>query len=183
MWTLNKTGQINLNQVAHPLPTVRGSKLLSRGTIRGNGQFLNPLQNAGLIEVGYAGAAGTILAKGDFWQDAEGTLQFDLGGLDPGLTYDQFYVDDLASLAGTLEVHLLAGFAPSSGDLFRLIDGGPSATRTGTFDALQLPYGPAAWDVIYGPNYVDLRFNAVPEPATWLLLGPGGAIVAIWRRR
>lgn len=168
-WTLNKGGRLNLNWTAHALPTIRGSRLVNHGAVSGNGQFLNELLNESLIEVGYSGNAGKILALDDFVQSGQGTLQIDLGGLLAGLSYDQLFIDDLCTLAGTLDVRLLPGFAPEPGDLFRIIEGSSLAKISGVFDKVLLPYGNDAWDVNYGDNFVELRFVAVPEPAAWTM--------------
>lgn len=167
-WKLNPSGEMNLNRTTAELPSVRGSKLLSRGTIRGNGQFFGPLTNAGVVEVGYAGSAGQIRALDVFTQEAAGLLAIDLGGHVPIGEYDQLIVGDAANLAGTLEVSLISGFVPLPGDLFRILNGSDNSVFDGTFNHLQLPYGTQAWDVIYGDHFVDLRFVAVPEPASYV---------------
>src|SRR5205085_2656633 len=95
---------------------------------------------------------------------AEGLLDVDLGGLVPGASFDQLYLDDGGVLDGALAVHLLPGFVPSVGNVFRIIEGNIGSTITGTFSSVQLP--PGQWDVIYAPLFVDLRFTAVPEPST-----------------
>ena len=108
-----------------------------------------------------------------------------LRGLLAGLSYDQLFIDDLCTLAGTLDVRLLPGFAPEPGDLFRIIEGSSLAKISGVFDKVLLPYGNDAWDVNYGDNFVELRFVAVPEPAarTMALAACMAACWALWTAR
>jgi hypothetical protein len=179
-WTLNKTGRMLLNHTDHPLPTVRGSKLINHGLISGTGEFLNPLENDGEMALGHEGAAGRIAAMNSFLQTADGLLDVDLAGLAPGTGFDQLFLDDGGTLDGTLAVHLLPGFAPSLGDVFRIIESTIGSPITGTFASVQLP--PGQWDVIYAPFFVELRYTAVPEPST-LLLASLGLICTIAARR
>jgi probable HAF family extracellular repeat protein len=60
----------------------------------------------------------------------------ELGGSAPGTQYDQIHVTGELSLGGTLEVVLINGFIPHSGEAFDLFDWG---SRSGTFDVINLP--------------------------------------------
>jgi hypothetical protein len=163
-WTLNKSGVLNLNLGEHALPTVLGSKLINNGLISGSGIFQNVLENRAELRVGHANDIGTIQLMNAFSQTQDGLMAFDLGGLAPTSEYDQIFHDASMQVDGTLNVSLLGGFNPSVGDTFRIIDGNPLASLTGTFSTTHLPAG--NWDVIYGSYFVDLRFSAVPEPST-----------------
>jgi hypothetical protein len=180
-WTLNATGVMNLNREGHSLPAVQGSKLINYGLISGTGTFFNELQNKAAIRVGHAGEIGLIQMMNGFQQTAEGTMAFELAGLAPTTEFDQVYHDAEMSLAGTLEVDLIGGFQPSPGDIFRIIVGNEMAPISGSFSTTQLP--PGEWDVIYGSTYVDLRFNAVPEPATVSMAAFAAACGASWNLR
>lgn len=185
-WLLTAAGRMNLNHTDHSPPVIEGSRLVNFGAIAGNGMFLNSLENHGLMEIGHADAAGRIVVQNKFNQEAGGLLRIELGGDVPGGSFDQLFVDADASWAGLLSVSLLGDFMPSPGQSFRIIDGGPLASFSGVFDGVDLPLGPEYWHVIYGANFVDLRFHAVPEPSTWALaaLGLLGApLLRRYRRR
>jgi hypothetical protein len=64
------------------------------------------------------------------------TLQIELAGTAPGTLYDQIQVSGQLSLAGTLDVTLINGFAPQAGQFFDILDW---ASLAGAFDVLQLP--------------------------------------------
>ena len=91
------------------------------------------------------------------------------------------------ALDGGLGVDLASGFRLSSGDVFDLLtSGGP---LSGAFDGLSLDGAACSttsvdvWrcggfyfslDVVAGVGgFVDLGVAAVPEPATWVMLGVG----------
>ena len=179
-WHLNKSGVMNLNPAGHSTPSVRESKLINDGLISGSGNFYNELLNEAEMRVGHAGQIGTIQLLDAFEQSATGLLAFELGGLAAGTEFDQLFHDELALLAGTLDVSLFGGFQPSPGDSFRIIDGNSLSTLSGTFGTVHLPAG--NWDVVYGSYYVDLRFNAVPEPSTAVLILVAGACLVGVRR-
>ncbi len=102
-----------------------------------------------------------------------GTLVLDLAsnGGSPGFDLDLLRVADLADLAGTLEVNLLDGFMPTSGDEFLIVTAAGGVS--GTFDVYDLPAltGDDEWFVRYEPNEVILLVTSVPvpEPSTLLL--------------
>jgi probable HAF family extracellular repeat protein len=64
------------------------------------------------------------------------SLQIELGGLNPGSEYDQFFVTGDLSLDGLLEVSILPGFTPAAGQSFDILDWG---SLSGTFAAINLP--------------------------------------------
>jgi fibronectin-binding autotransporter adhesin len=64
------------------------------------------------------------------------TLQAELGGITPGVQYDQVQVTGSLALDGTLDVVLINGFSPTAGSAFDVLDWD---TLSGTFATLQLP--------------------------------------------
>ena len=85
-----------------------------------------------------------------------------------------------ATLDGTLEVSLIDGFQPASGDSFDILELG---SITGDFNDIVLPNltGSLAWDV--SALLTDGSIGVVPEPAAAvLLLGGLWAVVGIRRR-
>lgn len=83
------------------------------------------------------GGMTTLTVEGDYTQHATGTLAVDLFDEDNGQpAHDQLVVEGLASLAGTLEVGLGAGYDPDAGDSFVVID---AEQYAGAFDHVLLP--------------------------------------------
>jgi len=87
-----------------------------------------------------------------------GTLEIDIGGTLPGSGYDQLnhiLGAGIADLGGVLDVNLVGGFSPASGDRFRIIT---ATTVLGQFDAAVLPTLPPGlgWGLSYAPDGVVL---------------------------
>jgi len=110
------------------------------------------------------------------------TLVMELGGLIPGVEYDQLIVNESLSLGGTLDVELLGDFAPELGNTFTLFDG----PLTGQFADVNLPGldDGLSWD---DSELVTLgTLTVVPEPGSLTLLGSatvGLLAYARWKRR
>jgi T5SS/PEP-CTERM-associated repeat protein len=83
-------------------------------------------------------------------------LGLQLGAADETDEFGQVEVGGSATLAGTLDVKLASGFAPTLGDSFRLLTA--SAGLSGTFATTTLPTlgGGLAWDVDYTSNALTL---------------------------
>lgn len=71
---------------------------------------------------------GIFSVAGDYVQGETGSLEIDLGGLEPGTEYDQVSVSGSAILAGGLAPRLLKGFELTAGATFDVL-------RAGTIDA------------------------------------------------
>ena len=106
------------------------------GVIDGNGTLslaaTTTFTNLGTIAPG--SSFGTMTIVGGFAQGTSGILDMEVGGLDPGVTYDQLIMSTgTATLGGTLRLRF-QGFAPSTSDSFLLIDG----SVLGSFDQVEL---------------------------------------------
>jgi hypothetical protein len=138
--------------------------------------------------------AGGTLASDNLTNDASGTLT-NAGGLGGcAFTNSGFFVEEIGgaglgdfgelfadniALGGLLDVVLLNGFTPASGDSFDFIAffGG----RTGAFASEIFPALPAglSWTLTYEDNlgHVELEVTgstgSAPEPSTLLLLAAG----------
>jgi len=108
----------------------------------------------------------TVEVEGDLQLGPASRLALELAGTNAGQQYDQLHVGGLLALDGTLDVSLLAGFAPRDGDRFDLIDFG---SLVGRFDDVQLPdlNDGLVWDT--AALYSTGTITAVPEPASILL--------------
>jgi hypothetical protein len=130
------------------------------GTLQGSGTIVADVVNSGAIMVAGTGATGTLVIasnsslgiSGNYTQNSGGTLDMEIGGASQ---YDKLQVAGLATLAGTLNVTLLNGFTPSSGQVFSLLTYG---SRSNTFTTLNLPSFGGTWNPQYDnpPNTFSL---------------------------
>ncbi len=108
--------------------------VVALGTLSGEGTITGSLANEGLTKPGTG--TGALTVTGNFTQ-ALGTLNIELGGATAGVDYDQLVVNGSAALGGTLNVSLVNGYNPASGQ-FVIVQGG---TVSGGFVAENLPAG------------------------------------------
>jgi hypothetical protein len=97
--------------------------------IQNNGAFggpANTFNNAGIVTKSVD--AGTMTLGGLFVQTSTGVLNLKIGGISDG-QYDRLNVNS-AMLDGTLNINLINGFTPTSGDSFQVMTYG---SHTGTF--------------------------------------------------
>lgn len=83
---------------------------------------------------------GTMSFGGDVSHGPQAVLHVEIAGTTPGTQYDRLAVAGKLTLAGTLDVTFLNGFAPTAGMSFDVWD---AASSTGGFDAIHLPTLPA----------------------------------------
>ena len=119
---------VNYNNIGDAIQVVSGGRLQGTGLIRG------PVQNvAGTVAPGNGGI-GTLSIDTAYEQFPAGKLEIEVG---PG-GHDVLNVTDdgshgsYATLAGTLDIVKLAGFAPATGDTFHFLTN-LSQPATGTF--------------------------------------------------
>ena len=99
-----------------------------------------------VLSISYEALVDSVAhVTGDFSQDASGSLLFDLRSASD---FDQLEIGGNFAVGGTLEVGLIGGFSPQSGDTFDLLDFDPRNV-SGSFDSVDLPALAAglAWDV------------------------------------
>jgi hypothetical protein len=125
-------GNLSLSGALNTL-NLQGGTLAGAGTVTGN------VANAGVVESGGLGTAGVLAISGAYSQAAGGTLHIELGGLAPGTEHDQLTVSGGTTLAGTLDISEINGFAPGTGNTFQVINYGSSS---GTFTTILGPYTP-----------------------------------------
>lgn len=103
---------------------------------------------------------GQINLEGNYLQLASGILSFDVGEQADLLAHDQLSVTGSATLDGLLEISLIDGYQPTSGDSFELLAAG---NIEGEFAAASLPElaGGLYFDLIYNATSVVLAVSGI----------------------
>ena len=120
------------------------------------------IDNQGILQLGAAGQTGQIAAV-DYQQAAGGEMEVEIAGT--GLTqFDRLNLTGTASLAGTLDLALLGGFLPASGNTFNILSatGGVSGTFSSVLQPASLIAAGRIFNVIYNPTLVQLVVAALP---------------------
>ena len=120
------------------------------GSVYGNGTIQGPVMSNAAINLGDAPmTVGQMSFMGNYAQEANGSLTFDIAGAAPG-QYDQLNVSGHAALNGLMTVDLLHGFVPQIGNMFDIMN---FSSLSGTFsNVLGLP--------INGQEHFVLEYNA-----------------------
>jgi hypothetical protein len=116
------------------------------GDVSGSGVFTGTgtVNFEGDLTPGSSPAA--ISFGGDVSLGPEATLQIELGGATAGAQHDQLVVAGDLALNGSLEITLIDGFIPTTGQSFNVLDW--FGNRTGAFTSVVLPeLAAAAWDL------------------------------------
>ena len=124
---------------------------LQGGTLSGPGSIDANVNNSGgtVYPSGVGGLGGTLSITGTYTQTSGGTLVIDVGGTTSG-NFDVLAVSGTVTLAGTLDVNLVNGFA-LSGSTAALTPLTFAAPRTGIFGTLT---SQASNGFSLAPNYV-----------------------------
>lgn len=96
------------------------------GSVEGDGIVQGDLANGNVVAPG--ASPGVLDVDGSYTQTAEGRLQIEIGGLEPGLGHDQLRVTGSAQVAGVLEI-MLVDYVPPSGTEFEILSAGAVAGR------------------------------------------------------
>jgi len=136
------------------LATLGNPYSIQGGGLAGSGTVFGDVNNSGgRVTPGLS--AGTLTIDGNCTQGAAATVEIEIGGTAQGLDHDWLDVAGTATLAGTLEVSLIDGFIPDSGDMFEILTAG---TVTGEFDHVVFTNPPGDLDlsVTYAAGSVTL---------------------------
>src|SRR5580700_5526470 len=141
------------------------------GTITGLGTYTGNVLNTGATlapGVGTTTAALTIatgVGSGNYNQGASASYDVKLGGTTAGTQFDQTNMSGAGTLAGTLNVSLINGFVPASGNSFMIMT---MASRSGQFNVTNLPALPngLTWTVTYNPGSVVLSIGGMATAAS-----------------
>jgi hypothetical protein len=116
------------------------------GVITINGNVVNDGQSI-------AGAGGRLSVAGNFTQTTTGQLDVELGGVTTS-NFGRLQVSAAVNLAGTLNVVLVGGFVPASGNTFEVITFG---SRIGDFDVKNgLDQAGVMFNAVFDSNSLDL---------------------------
>ncbi len=149
----------------------------SGGQVTGTGNILlqeTIFNNDGSVAPGQS--PGTLAFTADtFNQQANGTIDIEIGGTTAGTDYDQITVTGTVNLDGTLTVTLINGFEPVDTDLFDVLTGG---TVNGFFDnaptdGSSLSIDGGQFEVGYDGTGVALSDFVASDPA--MILTPADA--------
>lgn len=167
--TLDGSGTVTLNALSQPETRARleagtGADLLTFAagqTLRGSGSVAGRVSYEGTIAPGVGNTTGRIIFENPPLLTPSAVVAFDLAS---GTVYDSITIKQPYTLGGILRVRLLNGFNPVGTNLFTIVDGDPAATRTGGFDAFDLPAVPPSsidrvWRLNYQPQDVTLRLT------------------------
>ena len=150
--------------------TYGGDTLIELGTLL--------LDNAQALGTGDVTVNGGVLGadpqpinvKGNYTQNAGGTLQLQVAGANPG-QYDSLNIGGNAALGGTLQLVSL-GFAPVAGNKLTLVTTGGAVE--GRFAQFVNPFatGPGfnTVDLVYGSNTVLLEFLNLAPPVAPVII-------------
>lgn len=166
--TVSATGHIKLWEPG--TLTLNGGTLevgavnVAGGSLSGSGIINGDLYNNG--SVGPGASVGRIDVYGNYQQDS-GILDVEIGGPDPEDCDRLSIIGGSAELGGTLRV-TLADFIPEPGQTFDFLTATDGVT--GFFDEVVLPELPDGRTLVVLKKANQLRFTAVPEPATYVML-------------
>jgi hypothetical protein len=110
--------------------TASGLVDLEGDVLSGSGVINGSVGNNDELDVGQPGSPSILTIVGNYTQTADGVLVIEIGGLNPGIEFDQLNITGQAMLDGTLTVNLMNGFQPNTQDSFAIITFG---SGTGTF--------------------------------------------------
>jgi hypothetical protein len=160
-------------------PYGSGLILIEGGTISGSGVLGGTVANSGTIMPG--DGPGVISVSGNFTNNPGGALTIEIGGLTSGTQYSQLTNPGPAavSLAGTLNVQLVNGFAPALGNTFTVMSfpawqqNNPDLGRFTFLTGLHFGNG-LVLAPVYAPNGLNLVTAAEPTPTDFSRSGAGG---------
>jgi hypothetical protein len=127
---------------------------LEGGVLAGTGVINANVRNNAEVDVGLPGSPGILTIVGAYTQTSGGALVIEIGGTTAGIDFGQLNITGQATLDGTLTVHLLNGFQPTSGGAFVILT---FSSGTGTFAVIDGD-GPA-FTPSYDPTDVTLVAN------------------------
>ena len=168
--TVGRSGAAHINDgsmiIDNAAVTVTGTTLTNvpGGTISGAGT-LNvsgvSFTNNGRVSPGLS--PGVLNLTGNYTQNPTGALDIEIGGLVAGAGFDEFNVSGSAVLSGTLNINLVPGFVPVSGDDFRVLTVLVRIGQFGIINDTALGDG-VSFEAVFDPSGLTLRASVVDVP-------------------
>jgi hypothetical protein len=124
---------------------MNGSSLSGSGTVNAS------VSNAGQVNPGGTGSAGSITINGDYTQASGGILNIELGGSGAG-QFDQLLISGQATLGGTLDVSTINGYVPPKNTVFQILT---FAKKKGDFQT----YAGLSVATQYGNGFLDIKIR------------------------
>jgi hypothetical protein len=136
------------NNSAKPLINnghITGNSPSQKITLSGYVKGVGTLSNVNVTGTYSPGLSPAIVTTSNLALASTSTLIMELGGTTAGSGYDEIQDAALLTLGGTLQVSLVSGFTPATGNSFDLFNW---SSLTGTFSTLDLPAlsGGLAWN-------------------------------------
>ncbi len=142
-------------EVANNVYTLQG------GTLGGSGVVdANVVNSGGIMSPG--NSAGTLTIDGSYTQQAGGTFDFEVGGIDNPSQNDTLNLTAAgsATLGGTIRISRLNGFVPNINQGFTIVGTAPNQ-RFGEFANI---VSDDFWAIVYLHNAAVAVFNGVGDP-------------------
>ncbi len=156
--------------------TIQGNLQLADSTLQGNGTIAGNVLNGGTVAPGGASAVGVLTVTGAYSQYSAGALDLDINGATAGGQYDQLVVQGSAALGGTLNISLIAGFTPSLGSSFQVMNFGARTGDFQTYTGLSIADG-NVFQTLFNPTNLTLTVATAAirvSPNTGLLTSKNG---------
>ena len=145
---LDKNGQL----LVGPLQLTRNSHLLGNGALTGSVLLQDSTLAPG------SNSAGKVAAA-TYTQAGASTLSIEIGGTQPGVTYDQVAISGNAVLTGTLEISLINGYLPPLNSTFAILTAGAVSGTFPTVTGTAIGNG-RKFNVVYNGTAVTLQVVA-----------------------
>ena len=123
------------------------------GELRGRGYISGDVNHSGGTVLPGC-SPGQLTIGGNYIQGANGTLEIEVAGTAPGITYDRLVVGGSATLGGTLRTTLANGFYPPANASFTFLT---AASSSGSFAAIYYPSNDLGEQVVYTANSASVK--------------------------
>jgi fibronectin-binding autotransporter adhesin len=132
-----------------------GGVTIQAGKLYGKGTIATSVVSSGSVTAGDSATKPGVLSPSTYVQNASGSLNIAVGGLDVGTQYGQLAVANGASLNGTLNIKLINSFVPVVGNTFVIATGSAFSGTFATVNGLSIN-GSEHFTITYNPTNVTL---------------------------